>query len=266
MKEVRDGYSYYVKNNFKKDRETIVFLHGLSGSSAVWTKYFDFFSKNYNVLRIDLIGHGRSKRPYSFRKYSTSFVSKEVLRILKKEKIKSAHFLCHSYALLVALELHELNPKMFKSMVLVSPYLPFKYKFLNKFYKFVLRLLMPFFFLLPVLGIYPVQKYKDKFYEKDVNFKTVLGGPYYCGFKSNLALSYHCFSVDFEDKIKKLDLPVFILSGDVDKIILWGDVLEISKGIKGSKLKRLGGKNHLILYPYYSKIVREINSFLGKLK
>ena len=47
-----------------KSRETIVFLHGSGLSHIVWSLTEQFFSnKNFNVLSIDLPGHGNSDGP-----------------------------------------------------------------------------------------------------------------------------------------------------------------------------------------------------------
>ena len=45
-------------------KETIVFLHGSGLSHIVWSLVEQFFSnKNFNVLSIDLPGHGNSEGP-----------------------------------------------------------------------------------------------------------------------------------------------------------------------------------------------------------
>ena len=47
-----------------KDKETIVFLHGSGLSHIIWSLTEQYFSnKNYNVLSIDLPGHGNSEGP-----------------------------------------------------------------------------------------------------------------------------------------------------------------------------------------------------------
>ena len=45
-------------------KETIVFLHGSGLSHIVWSLTEQFFSnKNFNVLSVDLPGHGNSEGP-----------------------------------------------------------------------------------------------------------------------------------------------------------------------------------------------------------
>ena len=47
-----------------KSKETLVFLHGSGMSHIVWSLAEQFFSsKNFNVLSVDLPGHGNSEGP-----------------------------------------------------------------------------------------------------------------------------------------------------------------------------------------------------------
>ena len=38
--------------------EWIVFVHGIGGSTKTWKKQIDDFSEHYNLLLLDLPGHG----------------------------------------------------------------------------------------------------------------------------------------------------------------------------------------------------------------
>ena len=40
--------------------EWVVFVHGLGGSTKTWKKQIDSFSETYNLLLLDLPGHGRN--------------------------------------------------------------------------------------------------------------------------------------------------------------------------------------------------------------
>ena len=53
---------YYRTNEFKSDRLTLVFVHGVSGSSSAWLPYEKIFENKYNVLTYDIRGHGLSKK------------------------------------------------------------------------------------------------------------------------------------------------------------------------------------------------------------
>ena len=64
--EVDNGKLYYEKAG--QGKETIVFIHDGLVHSVVWDNQFQEFSKNYNVVRYDRRGYGRSPKPET--KYS----------------------------------------------------------------------------------------------------------------------------------------------------------------------------------------------------
>jgi pimeloyl-ACP methyl ester carboxylesterase len=51
----------YYKTYPKPDcAEWVVFVHGAGGSSSIWFKQIKDFSRYFNVLMVDLRGHGKS--------------------------------------------------------------------------------------------------------------------------------------------------------------------------------------------------------------
>ena len=60
--ENKNVYASDAGKNIDNKKETIVFLHGSGLSHIVWSLTEQFFSnKNFNVLSIDLPGHGNSE-------------------------------------------------------------------------------------------------------------------------------------------------------------------------------------------------------------
>src|ERR1035437_9988341 len=60
---------YYRTNEFKTDRLTLVFAHGVSGSSSAWLPYEKIFENKYNILSYDIRGHGKSKKYPHYEDY-----------------------------------------------------------------------------------------------------------------------------------------------------------------------------------------------------
>ena len=48
---------------------TLVFAHGVSGSSSAWWPYEKIFENKYNVLTYDIRGHGLSKKYPNYEDY-----------------------------------------------------------------------------------------------------------------------------------------------------------------------------------------------------
>ena len=51
-------YKTFVSEN---NNEWITFIHGAGGSSSIWFKQIKNFKSYFNLLLIDLKGHGKSK-------------------------------------------------------------------------------------------------------------------------------------------------------------------------------------------------------------
>ncbi|MBM7579538.1 alpha/beta fold hydrolase [Jeotgalibacillus terrae] len=71
----------------------VTFIHGAGGSSSIWFKQIKEYRKHFNVLVIDLRGHGQSERG-RWRKGDTfREIAKEVIDVLDAEKITHSHFI-----------------------------------------------------------------------------------------------------------------------------------------------------------------------------
>ena len=101
--------------------EWVVFIHGAGGSSSIWFKQLKDFRLHFNILLIDLRGHGGSKNfleKYVKQDYTFKDVSKDVLEVLDVLKIESAHFVGISLGCLIIRTIGEIAPAKIKSMVL----------------------------------------------------------------------------------------------------------------------------------------------------
>ena len=75
-----------------KNKEWITFIHGFGGSSNIWHKQVRDLYKHYNLLFVDLRGHGKSKRIPSDYNFNLSTVCEDIIKVLEFLKIKSSHF------------------------------------------------------------------------------------------------------------------------------------------------------------------------------
>jgi len=55
--------------------EWTIFIHGFGGSSNVWFKQVREFQQHFNVVLIDLRGHGKSQGLPKKRKYSFELIA-----------------------------------------------------------------------------------------------------------------------------------------------------------------------------------------------
>lgn len=114
---------HYSTHLHKTSKIWVTFVHGAGGSSSIWFKQIRAFSKYFNVLLLDLRGHGKSKRHFSNvfkKKYTFDSVTQDIIEVLNKEKIKASHFVGISLGTILIRQLGEMYPKRVKSMVMAG--------------------------------------------------------------------------------------------------------------------------------------------------
>jgi len=52
---------YTTHINSDKNAKWVVFIHGAGGSSSIWYKQINSFRKHFNLLFVDLRGHGQTE-------------------------------------------------------------------------------------------------------------------------------------------------------------------------------------------------------------
>lgn len=137
---------------FKKsdDAEWVTFIHGAGGSSNIWFKQLRAFKSEYNVLLIDLRGHGESKENLSFvKKYSFNNLSQDVIDVLDHLQINASHFLGISLGTIIIREISEIRPALVKSMIMAGAILQ-----LNFSSQILMRLGSVLHRVLPYMTIY----------------------------------------------------------------------------------------------------------------
>ena len=105
----------------KKNDSWITFVHGAGGSSAIWFKQIRFFSKYFNLLLIDLRGHGDSKslikNPFK-PEYTFDSIAEDIFEVLDHVKIYRSHFVGISLGTILIRKLAEMEPKRISKMIM----------------------------------------------------------------------------------------------------------------------------------------------------
>lgn len=110
-------YTYPHKNTEK----WVSFIHGAGGSSSIWFRQIRAFKKEFNVLVLDLRGHGNSKpslRDTFNESYTFDAITDDILEVITHLKIKKAHFIGISLGTILIRNLAEKRPTLVESMVL----------------------------------------------------------------------------------------------------------------------------------------------------
>jgi len=135
-----------------KDSETwVTFVHGAGGSSAIWFKQVKEFRKHFNILLLDLRGHGNSKpslRNVFNEKYDFDSITQDIVEVIDHLKIEKSHFVGISLGTVLIRNLAEKYPNRVESMVMGGAImkLDFRFKFLMGFGR-VFKNIIPYIWL-----------------------------------------------------------------------------------------------------------------------
>jgi len=259
-------FIYYKKNNFIKRRQTLVFVHGLSGSSSAWEDYEAYFEKKFNVLTLDLRGHGKSFRPKKLKDYTIEKFSEDLYKIVKKEKLSRFFLIGHSFGNLVVLDFFKRHKKFVKALILVSAdSAPSKRK--------ITKIILPFLWLSKLMNFLPLIKktgghvnYKNHLGSGDWNVRRTIADVSNTGLRSYLFSTYHAYKFDMEDYLKSIKVPTLIIHGDKDTIFPISSGRKIHDLIKNSEFVVFKGSDHIIVLNDFTKLSKEIIKFMEGLK
>ncbi len=115
-----DDYEIHYFVSGKEHSNLIVFLHPAFSDHRAFNQQIDFFSKDYRVITIDLLGHGLSKANKSKDKIDTSI--KHIERILDIEGFDKAHLVGVSMGSLIAQYFALNNPGKVRSLTALGGY------------------------------------------------------------------------------------------------------------------------------------------------
>lgn len=111
-------HKIYKKQN---DKDWVVFVHGAGGSSSIWFQQLKAFKSIFNIVMLDLRGHGKSKdvlQKYYDQEYTFDDISKDVIEVIDHLEIEKAHFIGVSLGTIIIRNLSELTPERVKSAIL----------------------------------------------------------------------------------------------------------------------------------------------------
>lgn len=158
--------NYTVHRN-KDSAQWVTFIHGAGGSSSIWFKQIKSFSRFFNLLLIDLRGHGKSKNhllDLSNSIYTFDAISDEILEVLDHEKIGSSHFMGISLGTILIRTIAEKSPERVKSLIMGGAILKFNFKsrLLMRFGN-ATKSILPYMWLYKILAfiIMPKRNHKE---------------------------------------------------------------------------------------------------------
>jgi len=145
----------------------VTFIHGASGSSSIWFKQIKSFSKFFNLLLIDLRGHGKSKHhvlDIANSTYTFEAIAEDIIEVLDHEKINKSHFMGIYLGTILIRTIAEKSPQRVKSMIMGGAILKlnFRSRILMRFGN-ATKSILPYMWLYKMLAfiIMPNRNHKE---------------------------------------------------------------------------------------------------------
>jgi pimeloyl-ACP methyl ester carboxylesterase len=116
------AYAYSGTREFNPSQRTAVFIHGAANDHSVWALQSRYFaSHGWNVLALDLPGHGQSGGPVCT---SVDALADWVAAFLDAAQVKASVVIGHSMGSLTALESSARRPDLVSKLALVGTAVP----------------------------------------------------------------------------------------------------------------------------------------------
>ncbi len=237
------------------NKDTIVFLHGSGLSHIVWSLAEQFFSsKNYNVLSIDLPGHGNSDGPCLD---SIEKIADWMEKVFDKLKLKNLILVGHSQGCLEILEYSSRYKERLKKLVFVGgsnkmPVHPDLIELAQSGHSDAVKLMMKWGYegSKKFIGGNPVEKIIQS--PRDISEILAVD--------LNACNNYSNGS----EAAKLINLPSMLIFGELDKMVNLEAGKKFSNLIKNSTTHVLKGCGHMIMIEKAFEMREKILEFLNK--
>ena len=241
--------------DFDKEKPSILLMHGSGLTHIVWSLHEQFYaSQGFNVLSVDLPGHGNSEGPSL---ESIGQISNWVKSLMNVLGIKRIIIIGHSQGSLVGIDFASRYPDLISSLVLVagSYKMPVNQDLIDYAEagdeKAVL-LMMKWGYegSKAFIGGNPVKKIINS--SRDI--REILA------VDLNACNNYK----DGKESLEKINCPTLCIFGDLDKMVPLEVGNKMASMIKNSEKKIINNCGHMIIFEKAFEMRKTVKEFLTK--
>jgi pimeloyl-ACP methyl ester carboxylesterase len=255
---------YYRINDFRPEQETLVFVHGLSSSSSAWNLHEKYFENKYNVLLLDLRGHGKSIKYKKYQNYAIKNFALDIYELLNELNIRDFVFISHSFSTFISIEFMASNQQMIKKAIFLSPNHKVEKGLKTNMVKFLLK-------LTPILNIFPFSNKPKKHIDYfkyintgDWNIRRLLKDTLNTGIRVYLYCIKQAYTFDRDDFLNHIDIPVLIIHGKNDSIFPIKYAYKLHKEIKNSEIAIIDNADHTLVLNNFNETSLLMDRFIEK--
>ncbi len=258
---------YYRKNEFKPDRLTLVFAHGVSGSSSAWWPYEKIFENKYNILNYDIRGHGMSKKYPDYKDYEVKNFVSDLYDLVSFLNIKKFVLISNSFAGLIHLEYFKKYPEEIIANIFSSPEVYLGEGIKGKVMRGALNILRTLVTILPSI---PRPR-------GHVNYKKYIGSTDWSvgrnlidirntGFRAHFYTLRQSMNLGQVYELEKVTAPTLVIHGEKDTMVPIKNAIRLTQEIKNAEFKSIPNVDHNTVHNAVKIMSEEIEVFLEKYK
>lgn len=126
---------FYREYKNESSNQWVVCIHGIGGSSTIFANQIKVLKRHFNLLLIDLRGHGKTRIKQTDEKYNFELLCNDIIKVLDYKNIKKAKFIGVSMGTLLIKKMYKIAPERIEKSILAGAITTY-----NKRIKFWLRI------------------------------------------------------------------------------------------------------------------------------
>ena len=261
-----DDRIYYRTNQFQPNRPTLVFAHGVSGSSSAWLPYEKIFENKYNICVYDIRGHGRSKKYPHYEDYEVKNFAEDLHELVTFLGISKFVLISNSFAALVHLQYLKNHEDKVVANIFTSPEIFLKENFSLKMMRAGVMTLCVIISLLPwnpkPRGHVDYRKYPNS---TDWSPTRNLADMRNTGLRAHFYTLRQSFTAK-QHELEKITAPTLVIHGQKDTMVPLGNARAVAEKIASSEFIAIPNVDHNTVHNAVPQMSTAIEKFLEKLK
>ena len=235
-------------SNFGTYEQSLIFIHGSGGDHSAWSHQYAGLHKKYNVVAIDLPGHGSSEGKGESDIGSYCLWVKKLLDILPQKNII---LVGHSLGAAISLQFALNYPQTIQGIVTVGgglkmPVNPAIFEFLKTN---------------PVESIEIICKFSVAKANRERLMAPLMKSLAQVRIDVLQGDLSACDKFDITEEVSKISLKVLVISGAEDKMTPPDFSRQISENISGAKLCLIEGAGHMVMMERPEEFNESLNNF-----
>ncbi|MBS4216717.1 2-succinyl-6-hydroxy-2,4-cyclohexadiene-1-carboxylate synthase [Bacillus sp. FJAT-49711] len=263
-----DGIDYYYE--VSGSGEPLILLHGFTGDSSTWNSIKSFLLDSFQVISIDIIGHGKTSSPTDLNKYSMEQVISHICSLMNHLSLNKVHILGYSMGGRLALSFAIAFPERVKSLILesVSPGLKsdeerkLRVQADDQLCQMIMQQgLEAFVYYWEGIPLFKTQESLEESVKLQIRRQRLSNNP--IGLVNSLQGMGTGVQPSWWDDLKNIEIPVLLLCGEKDRkfCTISKEMQLLIKNVDLIEVERVGHAIHVEDPRIFGTIVRE---FLSK--